>query len=117
MLNQDNVLLIDGESTSVYVEEDDEHVYTYCKKIGDLHLPTGEINACDPFLDLLERPFTKHVQPRTYPVLVNIACFQYERIAFAILKFSENKVTQWEMTLGKGEHTERKRRSILWLLH
>jgi hypothetical protein len=77
----------------------------FCEQIGQIELPSGQLVACDPFIGMEEVPFTKHVKPGKYPVLVNILRYKNddERVAYAMIKFSNNEVTTWDMALQEGQ--------------
>lgn len=77
----------------------------FCVKIGEIELPSGHTVACDPFIGMEEKPFTKQVRSGKYPVLLNIIRFKNgdELIAFAMIKFNQNKITTWEMALQHGQ--------------
>src|SRR5262245_43113258 len=77
----------------------DAHVY----RLPDLWLPTGEIVAADGFI-MERQPFTRHVKPGRYPVMIAIAALGTdERIAFAQVRFSDRPVARWEMALVAGQ--------------
>jgi hypothetical protein len=66
--------------------------------VGNLVLPTGRIVACDPLAFHEVSPFTVGVLPNEYPVILSLANFDKEQIvAYAMLKFSDEKPVRWEM--------------------
>jgi Protein of unknown function (DUF4241) len=74
------------------------------REIGTLHLPSGNVVACDPLVTPERPPFTKIVPPGCYPVYVSIAKYgddagADERIACAILRFTTKIPSRWEMAL------------------
>jgi hypothetical protein len=77
----------------------------YCIQIGNIDLPSGQIVACDPFVELVTNPFSKQVTPGKYPVLLNIAHYDNddERVAYAVIKFNINEVVRWEMATQLGQ--------------
>ncbi|WML52274.1 DUF4241 domain-containing protein [Neobacillus sp. PS3-12] len=99
-VNPEFLLFNDGEKRRMPEESE-----IFCEKIGEIELSSGQIVACDPFIGMEEEPFTKKVTSGKYPVLLNIIRYKNEdeRIAFAIIKFNENKVITWEMALQQGQ--------------
>lgn len=67
--------------------------------IGDLHISSGEIIACDPFTSPDAEPFTVAVPPGTYPLILSIANYedQDQRVAGAMLRISAEKAVSWQM--------------------
>lgn len=71
-----------------------------CHNAGDLVLPTGKIVACDPAVSPETPPFAICVVPDKYPVILSIARFcDDQRVAYAMLKFSDEKPVRWGMAL------------------
>ncbi len=73
--------------------------------MGKISLPTGAICACDPLvcLDVTE-PFEKSVAPGTYPVRLSIAHIRTDqRVAFAMVQFSEEIAERWQLALFPGQ--------------
>ncbi|WP_316569155.1 DUF4241 domain-containing protein [Neobacillus sp. YIM B06451] len=100
-MNPAFLLFHDGEKRAMSEERE-----MFCKKIGEIELMSGRIVACDPFTGMDDEPFTKQVTPGKYPVLFSIIRYESkdERIAFAMIKFSNNKVSAWEMALQPGQN-------------
>lgn len=73
--------------------------------IGKLHLPTGRIVACDPFVQPETEPFTLVVPRGSYNVEIDIAHFSGgdQRIATAYLHFGQGCVLRWEPALLQGQ--------------
>ena len=68
-------------------------------RLPDLFLPTGAIVAAD-LLFSEEKSFARRVTPGAYPLtLVAANVGNDERIAFAILQFSEGPVATWEIAM------------------
>jgi Protein of unknown function (DUF4241) len=69
--------------------------------LGKLILPSGRIVACDPFVFPETEPFPISVQPGQYPVTISVAQMKhhYQRVAYALLRFSDCAVVRWEMAL------------------
>ena len=73
--------------------------------VGTISLPTGSIHALDPlvFLDTRET-FEITVAPGTYPVRLSIAQLpDDQRVAFAMILFSEHEASDWQMALLPGQ--------------
>jgi hypothetical protein len=75
------------------------------RTIGQLHVPSGRIIACDPFVPMDRAPFTTAVPTGTHPVELSIARFPNddERIAAARLRWSEVAADSWMVALRDGE--------------
>lgn len=75
------------------------------KSLGNLHLPTGRIVACDPLVWQGAEPFTLKLKPGDYPitVLLHKADVGGERYALAKLEFTKNKPVCWEMAVTKDQ--------------
>jgi hypothetical protein len=74
--------------------------------LGELVLTTGSVVACDPAVFPEKSPFTVQVPPGRYPVIVSVATFADDtdhRIAYAILKFSEQAPVYWEMAIEENQ--------------
>lgn len=69
--------------------------------IGEVILPSGQIVACDPLMDLdLEDPFVMPVAPGHYPVILSLAGFPAtgeRRIACAKLQITQKEPLRWEV--------------------
>lgn len=63
-------------------------------KIADLHLPTGKIIASDPFFTGDIQPFSRTVDPGTYPVVLYVDREEI-RVAFARVKFKPEQASTW----------------------
>jgi len=68
------------------------------KKIGLLHVPTGNIVACDPLVEPESEPITQKFPTGTFPVYLYYTKDD-NAIAFAELRFSEAAVAKWQMAL------------------
>jgi hypothetical protein len=71
----------------------------WCRTVGELAVTTGKIVARDPgyFEDVA--PFIQEVPPGRYPVILALAHFERtadERVACAMLRFSEGEAVRWE---------------------
>jgi len=76
------------------------------KEIGEIRVSSGKIIACDPFITGAGIPFTSVFPKGSFQVELAIAKKNGdERIAFARILFSENKVTKWKQALIEGQDT------------
>ena len=72
------------------------------KKIGELHVPTGQIVVCDPLVDP-EAPCLKQKFPQgNFPVYLYYDN-QTDAVALAEIRFSEGPIEKWEMALVEGQ--------------
>jgi hypothetical protein len=72
--------------------------------LGQLSLPSGRIVAADGFIMFDAKPFSRSVKPGSYPVTVAVALLgNDQRIAFAQIRFSEQRVAKWEMAVKPGQ--------------
>lgn len=72
-------------------------------RLSDLSLPSGQIIASDGLI-MNNEPFSQHVEVGSYPLFLAIADFNGdERIAFALLRFTQSPVASWEMAVVKGQ--------------
>jgi hypothetical protein len=75
--------------------------------LGLLYLPTGKIVANDPCAFFETDEFTVTVEPDSYLVSISVAhIYTDKRVAFAMIKFSDNKPVKWEMALTVGQKTD-----------
>lgn len=91
--------------------KDDVGVVLKKQDLGYLYLKTGHIVANDPLVLSETDPFTVVVTPGNYLVYIHVAHFDSpvsglnKRVAFATLKFSDNKAVKWEMALVENQDT------------
>jgi len=73
------------------------------RNLGRLHMPTGQLVACDPFHGLETEPFDTSFPPGAYPVVLFAAELRDEVvIAYAMLVVDESDPVQWEVaTIGE----------------
>ena len=84
------------------------------RQIGNLHLPTGALVACDPFVPMDAGDFTVSLPRGTFPVVLSIAQFANDqRVAFASIRPKEHAPAKWEMMLvGKQDASTLKKDEI-----
>jgi Protein of unknown function (DUF4241) len=75
---------------------------------GTLHTPSGSISACDPLVQPEQPSFTQKVAEGDYEVKIAIARYENgdERIAFAMLCFSEDPPDQWKIALIEDQNEQ-----------
>ncbi len=73
--------------------------------LGELHLTSGRLAACDPFIQLAPEPFSLALPPGHYPVELAVAHFPNgdERSAFARLRLGTGAAQRWQMALLAGQ--------------
>jgi hypothetical protein len=72
-------------------------------RLPDLHIPTGRILAADILLGG-GAPFTRPVPPGRYPLALVIARLGTdERVALAIIRFSDKGILSWEVAVPEGQ--------------
>lgn len=83
----------------------DSNIYLYGINIGNIKISSGTLTACDPLhIDEYGIPFTQQFPNGEFPVQLAIAKLgREERIAFARINFSEERVAKWEFALQKGQ--------------
>ena len=75
-------------------------------RAGTLHLPTGQIVACDPLIGHEREPFVQSVPPGRYLVDLSLGhdeAEDVEKIVFARLLFTKNKPVVWVKALRESE--------------
>ena len=76
----------------------------YAVSIGDLHIESGKIIACDPIVMKDAEPFDQRFPIGEFPVQLVIAKIgSDERVAFSRIYFSNHPVAKWEFALPKGK--------------
>lgn len=76
------------------------------RNVGELWVPTGRIVVCDPLVFSEALPFPQTVTPGKYPVVLSVAVFENDqRTGCAMLKFSDQPASKWEMALLPGQDT------------
>jgi Protein of unknown function (DUF4241) len=74
-------------------------------KVGDLSLPTGQLVACDPFVQSETKPFPVEFPQGQFPVTLAIAGIKTDqRVAFAIVNFSSETPILWEMLTFESQN-------------
>lgn len=73
------------------------------RNLGRLHLPTGELVACDPLNDIETEPFDTVLEPGTYAVVLFAASMRDETLsAYAMLEVDEGEPIRWETATVGG---------------
>lgn len=73
------------------------------RDLGELHLPSGRLLACDPaFAE--EPPFALMLPPGRYPVILSIAVMKNDkRVACAMLQVKAETPVTWKHALREGD--------------
>ena len=74
------------------------------RELGVLAVPTGRLVACDPLVDIMPA-FTRRAPAGRFPVQLLIAHLEGpdERVAAAVLRFSEAVPDRWEAAFTPGQ--------------
>lgn len=77
------------------------------REIGHLHLPSGRVVACDPFMVYEPEPLDWTARPGRYPVSLSIAHFGSgdgadQRVALAVVRFSDADPVAWRLAAPEG---------------
>lgn len=74
------------------------------KFIGNLKISSGKIIACDPLVLFENEPFNTQFPVGVFPVELSIAQIKTDqRVAFARILFSDERVARWDYALLKGQ--------------
>jgi len=91
------ILNLLGSPLKVVYDSWDKPLKLHCRRLADMSLLSGKIIASDGIIPD-GAPFNQTVNPGTYPLLLIIADLDGdERVAFAMLRFSEEPVARWEV--------------------
>lgn len=76
----------------------------YKYDLGKIKIESGKIVACDPIVMKDATPFT-HIFPKgEFPVHLAMAkIYDYERVAFSRIVFSDKPIAKWEFALLAGQ--------------
>ncbi|WP_269201376.1 DUF4241 domain-containing protein [Bacillus safensis] len=68
-------------------------------------MTSGHIVACDPFVSEGDQSFTRKVALRKYPILLVVKWLESgdERIAYAMIKFTNEQAIEWELATRAGQ--------------
>lgn len=81
----------------------------WCRTVRELVVTSGKIVARDPgYIEDIE-PFTQEVAPGRYPVVLALAHFERtadERVASAMVRFSDEEAIRWEWAKRVGQDRE-----------
>ncbi|MHA6697120.1 DUF4241 domain-containing protein [Chryseobacterium sp. A321] len=69
---------------------------------GMLHLPTGELVACDPLITSDMKPFTRRLKSGDYPMLIHKER-ESSCVAYIELVCADTPVVDWELGLTQGQ--------------
>lgn len=86
------------------VKESDFEIGFKKKLIGNLKVSSGKIIACDPLVLFENEPFNIQFPVGVFPVELSIAHIKTDqRVAFARILFSDERVARWDYALLKGQ--------------
>lgn len=75
--------------------------------LGDLHMPTGSLVACDPMDGLETEPFEVSVDPGEYPAVLYAAELRDETLcAYATLQVGQKEPVRWELATVQDEELD-----------
>ena len=83
-----------------------KHLRFSVVRAGTLHLPSGQIVACDPLVGHEREPFVQAVLPGRYPVDLSLGYDEaedVEQIVFTRLLFTKSKPVVWVKALRESE--------------
>lgn len=95
------------DGSNVTIGEDHVPATFSMQEVADLHLPSGEIVACDPLVGPDDPAFERRVVPNSYPVVLCIARRPnaQDRVACAIARFSDAPASRYVMATRPGQDT------------
>ncbi len=71
--------------------------------IGELTLPDGKLVSLDPLVQPEKKPFTRVVEPGSYPVSFIRSASEHSRPAFLVIRFSQAQVKKFEIATIEGQ--------------
>ncbi|AZV53217.1 DUF4241 domain-containing protein [Bacillus sp. NMCC46] len=95
-----NLIFENGENKSS--SEGDQ---LFVKQLGHIEITSGHIVVCDPFVSEGDQSFSKKVHPGKYPILLMVKRLESgdERVAYAIIKFTNEQAIEWELATRAGQ--------------
>ncbi|WP_169056856.1 DUF4241 domain-containing protein [Bacillus pumilus] len=99
-INPTNLLCETGETT-----RSSEGYRLFSKQLGNIEITSGRIVACDPFVSEGYHPFSMKVHTGKYPILLMVKRLESgdERVAYAMIKFTNEQTTEWELATRAGQ--------------
>ncbi len=99
-INPTNLLYENGETTNR-----SEGNQLFAKQIGHIEITNGQIVACDPFVSEGDQSFTWKVAIGKYPILLLVKRLESgdERVAYAMIKFTNEQAIEWELATRAGQ--------------
>lgn len=96
-----NLKVLEQAFSELNYLDNDKKVSFQVVSAGVLHVSSGSISASDPLVEPDQPSFTQKVVVGDYEVKLAIARFDGgdERIAFAMVSFSEDQPVEWKMAL------------------
>jgi hypothetical protein len=100
-LSDPSMFISDLANTFTLVGDGEPAAMVYYR-LPDLELPSGRIVAADGLIGGSE-PFSRTVPPGSYPLALAVARLgDEERVALAIIRFSNGRAVKWEMAISEG---------------
>ncbi len=98
-INPSRLLYRNGETSN---QEGDQ---LFTKQIGNIEITSGHIVACDSFVSEGDQSFTRKVALGKYPILLVVKRLESggERVAYAMIKFTNEQATEWELATRAGQ--------------
>ncbi|MGQ9022988.1 DUF4241 domain-containing protein [Bacillus sp. 18-5] len=95
-----NLIFENGENKSS--SEGDQ---LFVKQLGHIEITSCHIVVCDPFVSEGDQSFSKKVHPGKYPILLMVKRLESgdERVAYAIIKFTNEQAIEWELATRAGQ--------------
>lgn len=99
-INPTNLLYENGETTNC-----SEGNQIFAKQIGHIEITSGQIVAYDPFVSEGDQSFTRKVAIGKYPILLLVKRLEsgVERVAYAMIKFTNEQAIEWELATRAGQ--------------
>lgn len=99
-INPTNLLYENGETTNR-----SEGNQLFAKQIDHIEITSGQIVACDPFVSEGNQFFTRKVAIGKYPILLLVKRLESgdERVAYAMIKFTNEQAIEWELATRAGQ--------------
>lgn len=74
-------------------------------EVGTIHLPTGQLVACDPLVTSEMPTFSTDFPIGEFPVLVHKER-ESNCVAYVEIVFGEGKIVEWQLATSEGQHMD-----------
>ncbi|MDQ0817915.1 hypothetical protein QF033_002493 [Bacillus pumilus] len=77
----------------------------FAKQLGYIEITSGHIVACDPFVSEGDQSFTRKIAQGKHPILLLVKRLESgdERVAYAMIKFTNEQAIKWELATRAGQ--------------